>query len=144
LVQSENQFVNAQGKHLPTGVSEPVNRQFAENFTRHYAELAERDPVFADLRNIFDLALVAALCRRERLHERADWELGVFAAGGSYRPAEAVAPKVIESVINHRVYGGKDIVVQVAGGVQADLASVARDDGLAQESDDLSGLSRRP
>jgi hypothetical protein len=143
LVQSENQFVNAQGKHLPTGLSEPVNRQFAENFTRHYAELAEREPVFADLRNIFDMALVAALCRQERLHERADWEWGAFAPGGAYRPTEATAPKVIESVINHRVYGGKDIVVQVAGGVQADLAAVARDASLSQESAELGDLPRR-
>lgn len=143
LVQSENQFVNSQGQHLPTGISEPVNRQFAENFTRHYSELAEREPVFADLRNIFDMALVAALCRQERLHERADWELGAFARGGAYRPAVATAPKVIESVINHRVYGGKDIVVQVAGGVQADLAAVARDASLSQESAELGDLPRR-
>lgn len=143
LVQSENQFVNAQGQHLPTGVAEPVNRQFAENFTRHYAELAQRDPVFADLQNLFDMALVAAICRQERLHERADWELGVFAREGAYRPARGTAPKVIESVLNHRVYGGKDIVVQVAGGVQGDVVSIARDEKLAHESTDLADLPRR-
>ena len=37
LVQSENQFVNSQGQHVPTGVSEPINRMFAQNFTNHYA-----------------------------------------------------------------------------------------------------------
>jgi len=134
LVQSENQFVNAQGRHVPTGVAEPLNRRFAENFTRHYAELSKRDPVFGDLQNIFDLALVAALCREERLLDLVGWKPGVFAPDGEFRPAKVVTPKEVESVINHRVYGGKDIVVQVAGGVQADISAVARDESLARES----------
>lgn len=142
LVQSENQFINAQGQNLPTGISEPINRLFAENFTRNYAELAAREPVFADLQNVFDMALVAALCRQERLHDRVDWNLGVFAPDGAYRPAVVPAPQVIESVVNHRVYGGKEIVVQVAGGVQANLMEVARDKKLAQESAKLGNLSR--
>lgn len=137
LVQSENQFVNAHGKHVPTGVSEPINRKFAENFTEHYAELAARDPVFADLQNIFDLALVAALCRQEHLFDKADWNLGVFAAGGAYQPAVVPAARVIDSVLAHRVYGGSNIVVQVAGGVEANLAAIASDKSLARESADL-------
>jgi hypothetical protein len=143
LVQSENQFVNSRGQHVPTGVSEPVNRRFAENFTNHYNELAQRDYVFADLRNIFDMALVAALCRQEGLHERADWELGAFAAGGAYHPAVVAAPTVIESVMNHRVYGGKDIVVQVAGGVQVDILATVRDKSLAREDAELDSVARR-
>jgi hypothetical protein len=143
LVQSENQFVNSQGQHVPTGVSEPVNRLFAENFTRHYNDLARRDLVFADMRNIFDMALVAALCRQERLHEKADWELGAFAPGGLYRPAVVNAPTTVDSVMNHRVYGGKDIVVQVAGGVQADVAAIARDTKLAKEDTGLDELASR-
>ena len=143
LVQSENQFVNSQGQHVPTGVSEPVNRLFAQNFTKHYDELARRDPVFADLKNIFDLALVAALCRQENLHEKSAWELGAFATDGLYEPAYVQSPSVIESVMNHRVYNGKDIVVQVAGGVQADVAAVARSPELAQEDAALDGVAQR-
>jgi hypothetical protein len=134
LVQSENQFVNAHGQHVPTGVSEPMNRLFAQNFTNHYGELAQRDPVFADMQNIFDLGMVAALCRQEHLHERARWNLGAFAPDGAYRVTEVAAPKAVESVINHRVYNGRDIVVQVAGGVRADLLSVAQDKTLAIEA----------
>ncbi len=144
MAQSENQFLNSQGQHLPTGKSEPVNRQFVENFTRHYNELAQRDPVFADLRNIFDMALVAALCRQEHLHQRANWELGAFAPGGAYQPAVVQAPTVVESVLNHRAYnGGRDIVVQVAGGVQADIAGIARDQSIAKEDAGLNDVAKR-
>lgn len=143
LVQSENQFVNAHGQHVPTGVSEPINRRFAENFTEHYADLAQRDPVFADMQNIFDLALVAALCRTERVCDRLDWDLGVFAPEGAFRPAAVYAPREVESVINHRVYNGKDIVVQVAGGVQVDLAAIARDKTLAKEDAGLASAAAK-
>jgi len=143
LVQSENQFVNSQGQHLPTGAAEPVNRLFAQKFTEHYNELAQRDLVFAEMRNIFDMALVAALCRQEGLHARTGWDLGVFAPGGTYHPASVPAPTVVESVLNHRVYNGKDIVVQVAGGVQADVAAIARDKELAKEDAGLDQVAQR-
>jgi len=144
MAQSENQFLNAQGQHVPTGISEPVNRRFVENLTNHYGELAQRDPVFADLRNIFDMALVAALCRQEHLHQRAGWDLGTFAPGGDYHPAVVQAPTVVESVLNHRSYnGGRDIVVQVAGGVQADIAGIARDQSIAKEDAGLNDVAKR-
>ncbi len=144
MAQSENQFLNSQGQHLPTGKSEPVNRQFVDNLTKHYDDLARRDPVFADLRNIFDMALVAALCRQEHLHQRAEWDLGSFAPNGDYHPAVVQAPVVVESVLNHRSYnGGREIVVQVAGGVQADIAGIARDKSIAKEDAGLNDVAKR-
>lgn len=115
LCQSENQLLTSEGKHKPTGKSEGVNRLFAENFTRNYAKLAEKDAIFADARNVFDLALAAALIHQQ--HGQFD----TFAADGLYRPASYVVPKEVESVVNHRVYHGRDIVVQAAGGVSANV-----------------------
>lgn len=142
LCQSENQMLTAEGKHLPTGKSEATNRQFAENFTTHYADLAARDQVFADMQNVFDLALVAALIRQERLAAKIGWDLGTFGPAGDYRVAQHVVPKEIDSVVNHKVYNGKDIVVQVAGGVRADLLAVAQDAKLSQESAELTGVAK--
>ncbi|MBS0263508.1 MAG: DUF1598 domain-containing protein [Planctomycetes bacterium] len=143
LVQSENQFVNSRGQHVPTGVSEAVNQLFAQNFTQHYAQLARREPVFAELRNLFDMALVAALCREEHLHDRAGWNLGSFGRDGAYQPAVVPPPTVIESVINHKVYNGTNLVVQVAGGVEGNLLSVARDPKLAREDQRLTQVGER-
>ena len=64
---SENELITAQGKRVETGRTEDTNRLFAANFTEHYAELAAHDNVFADLQNVFDLALVAALIQSEGL-----------------------------------------------------------------------------
>jgi hypothetical protein len=143
LIQSENQFVNSRGQHMPTGISEPVNQLFAQNFTQNYAKLARREPVFAELRNLFDMALVAALCRQENLHGRSGWDLGVFGPEGAYQPAVVPAPTVVESVMNHKVYGAGNIVVQVAGGVEGNLFAVARDPKLAKEDPALDQVGTR-
>lgn len=141
LCQSENQFLTAEGKHVPTGKSEPTNRAFAQNFTANYDKLAARDPVFADMQNIFDLALVSALIQHEKLNQKANWDLGVFTPRGDYTTAHYAVPREIDSVVNHRVYNGKDIVVQVAGGVRGDVMSVVKDPKLAQESPRLSSIA---
>jgi len=46
-------------------------------------------------------------------------------------------PKEIDSVVNHKVYNGRDIVVQVAGGVRGDLLAVVSDAAVAKESRDV-------
>ena len=137
LCQSENQMLTTDGKHLSTGQSGSTNRLFAETFTANYGKLAARDLVFADAQNIFDLALVSALIHHEKLDRKANWNLGSFAPSGEYIPARYAVPKEIDSVVNHRTYRGKDIVVQVAGGVRADLMSVVRDVDLRKQSTQL-------
>ncbi|MBA3315901.1 MAG: DUF1598 domain-containing protein [Planctomycetota bacterium] len=124
---SEDEFLNADGERVSTGRAEATNRLFADRFTAGYEELASTDPVFAELRNVFDLSLAAALIRSERLDERADWNGGVFAANGAYQPASYVPAESVATAVNHRVYNGSEVVVQVAGGVRGDLMSLLQD-----------------
>lgn len=137
LVQSENQFVTAQGRRIQTGKAEPINREFAENFTKHYDEIAEQYKVFAELQNLFDMAMAVAICQRDGLYESVGWTMGSFAPNGAHQVAQVETPTEIESVINHRVYGGRDIVVQVAGGVVGNVRKIVNDRSLQVESQEL-------
>ena len=141
LCLSENQLVTADGKHLPTGQSEPTNRLFAQNFTASYSKLAQKDLVFADAQNIFDMALCSALIQHEDLRGKAGWNMGVFAPNGAYAPAIYPVPKEVDSVVNHRVYRGRDIVVQAAGGVRCDVMSLAKDSAKNKPEAELDSLS---
>lgn len=145
LCQSENQLLTAEGKHVPTGHAEGTNRRFAENFTNQYGNLAKKDSVFADTQNIFDLALCAALIKHEQLDQKANWDFGVFAPGAAYAPATYAVPKEIDSVVNHRVYRTgsttSTVVVQVAGGVAANVMSVVKDAELSKSAPELTGVS---
>src|SRR5205823_4903087 len=66
-VLSENEMLTATGQRVHTGNSDELNRQFARNFTAHFRELAAKYPVYAELENLADLSLVAAILRSEEL-----------------------------------------------------------------------------
>src|SRR5262249_48687491 len=52
-VLSENEMLAEQGQRVHTGASDPLNRQFAESFTAHFADLVAKYPIYGELRNIF-------------------------------------------------------------------------------------------
>jgi len=142
LVKSEDQMISDVGKQVQSGKSSGVNREFAENFTKNYDSLAKQDLVFADLQNIFDLGMVAALCHREHLADKIGWNLGAFGNEGVYQPQVWTAPTTVKTVMAHRVTGGTNILVQAAGGVQANLLESIRNENLVRASADVKPLDR--
>ncbi len=119
-VLSENELLTALGQRVHTGESENLNRDFARNFTQHFPELAAKYPIYAELQNVFDLALVGGLIRTEHLADRVNWHMLCLADPRQYSVEMAEAPRAVESVINHRVVGGVHILVGVSGGVDCD------------------------
>jgi len=124
-VLSENEFVTQRGDRVHTGKSDELTAKFADSFTTHFEAMAAKYPVYADMRNIFDLALVAALMKSHDLAGQADWHLTHFGPGGGYEVELGVAPARVDSVINHRVFNGKQVVAGVSGGVTVDPRKLA-------------------
>ncbi len=116
-VQSENEMLSARGQRVHTGTSEPLNQEFAQSFSEHFAALATKYPVYADLENIFDLALVSALIKSHDLANQVGWHLTCFGDPSAYPVALRPAPKTVETVINHRVVNQTHIIAGVSGGV---------------------------
>jgi hypothetical protein len=123
-VLSENELLAERGERVHTGTSSPWNQQFAANFTRHFADLAVKYPVYAELRNLFDLALATAMIRQEELAGRCDWQPTFFAPGGQYETEHDTAPRHVESIVNHRLIERRHLVVGVSGGVSADARAI--------------------
>ncbi len=135
---AEDQIVNADGTRVGAGEANGANAKFAQLFTQHFEALADQDPVFADLQNVFDLAMVSALLNSQGLRDAAHLDADGFAAV----PAESVdVPEELMTAAAHRVYAGRHVVVQVAGGVRGDMAAVVRDAGRFQESAGLTGTA---
>ncbi len=129
-VLSENEMLTNLGQRVHSGQSEPLNQEFADRFTRHFAALAEKYPVYADLQNVFDLALVSALIRSQQLADRVDWHMTCFRDTDQYQVALGPAPQSVESVINHRVVNQKYVVVGVSGGVRVDPSALVKAESL--------------
>lgn len=142
LVKSEDQMISDAGKQVQAGKTSGANRQFAENFTKNYGSLAKQDLVFADLQNVFDLGMVAALCHTEHLADKIGWDLGAFRSGGEYAPQAWPAPTTVQTVLAHRVQNGTNILVQAAGGVQGNLVDSIKGQTLVRESADVKPLDQ--
>lgn len=127
-VLSENEMLSAAGDRIHTGKSSTANSEFAASFTKQFEILAAKYPIYAELRNVFDLSLVAAVVRSHELPEKVNWHLTHFGPDGGYEPERDFAPTKVDSVINHRIIDGKHLVAGVSGGVTVDarpLATVA-------------------
>jgi hypothetical protein len=139
-VESENERLTAEGKRVHTGQSDELNRLFAHSFTAHLEPLAQKYPIYAELRNLCDLALVGTLLREEALPEKINWHMTLFGDAQAYPLRLGPSPKEVESVINLRVIDdpvGKRLhtVVGVSGGVAVRPTAFVRGDALQVETD---------
>jgi len=123
---SENQIVQNDGSRQATGKAEKANAEFARLFTENLPKLAEQEMLFADLQNVFDLALVSALVQCNGIAHQIGWHSEAFGVDGSYQPSNADVPTELMTAANFRTYRGGDLVVQVAGGVRGDLKSIVQ------------------
>jgi hypothetical protein len=117
-VESENEHLTAQGERIHPGESEPLNRQFTESFTKHFDELCVKYPIYAELRNLCDLALAASLVREEGLADKVDWHMAYFGDPKAFVVQQGAAPKEVDSVVNYRLLNQGVFVAQVSGGVE--------------------------
>ena len=69
-VQSENERLSAEGQRIHTGESDEPEPQVRPQLHRALSELCRKYPIYAELRNLFDLALACAWCASR------DWPTG--------------------------------------------------------------------
>ena len=119
-VLSENEMLAARGERVHTGQSDAVNRQFAESFTKEFAALSIKYPVYGELERVFEVALALAVIEREGLTVKVGWSPTLLLDEQRLRLPKSPAPKAVETVINHRVVGGRQIIAGVSGGVWVD------------------------
>ena len=131
---NEEQFLSG-GSIQRTGKSDPVAQQWADTFTAKFEELAREDSTFGELRNVMDLAVVAALAAKERLFEKSGLEIPRLR--NDVPIEEFHAPRAVPSQASF-VRAGRGWVISVSGGVQvypwqvAERTEVAKDLAVAR------------
>ena len=135
-VLSESELLKENGQRVHTGKSNKLAADFARNFTTHFPEMAAQYPVYGELKNLFDLTLVAALIESESVKSRANVSLPFFNEataenGFVYQIQLGETPKTIESIMNHRTIKKRTAsgtlrttVFGVSGGVEFDASKL--------------------
>lgn len=139
---SENQFVENDGTRRSTGKVDGANAEFARLFTENLPALADQDPVFADLQNIFDLALATTMISTMELQHRAGWKPEVFRADSNFPTDSVEVPGELMTAAASRVYKGGTIIVQVAGGVRVDVRDIVSNPQTFHVAEEVASSAR--
>jgi len=115
-VLAEDERISADGKRTRTGKVNKVARKWAETMTEKYDELSVVDPIFGQLRNCMDMAVVGALLQSKNLPRKAGLNMdGLLDAESLATPAGTV-PQSTPSIVSF-LKRPRSLVITASGGI---------------------------
>jgi hypothetical protein len=132
---TQDDVFNAQGERRHTGKAGGLPKKWADTMTREFSALAVADPVFGELQNCMELAVVSALIVKERLPEKAGNSLPVLLTSDEVKTDEYNVPKHVASQAN-LLKTRKGWLISVSGGVSINswvIADKAEEDAAVAE-----------
>ena len=130
---TEEDFVAASGSRQHTGKANPMAQKWADNMTEKYDELAVADPIFGQLRNCMELAVVGALVVKERLTDKAGYSMPTLLDPADVEIEKYYAPKQVDSKAS-LMKKGSNWVISASGGVKINSWTIVRN---VRQSDTL-------
>lgn len=120
---TEDSFITAQGAKPQAGKSSPIAQRWADMMTEKYEELSLKEPIFAELRNCMDLAIVAALISKENLALKAGHSFPLLLDAMQLPADDFGSPKYIESKASG-LKKGSNWIITASGGVEIRLGQL--------------------
>ncbi len=120
------------GQRQKTVRPDPASQKWAETMTERYDDLALADPVFGQLQNCMDLAIVAALVVGENLTEKAQVTLPMLMGSDALKTTQLPAPKQVEPKAAP-IKRGRNWIIP-CGGIQINAWEMVQQ---AEQSDSL-------
>ena len=128
----ENEMVTTDGTRKQAARGNRASQAFVSEFTRKYSELADRSPIFAQLRNLIDLSVAAAFIQKEDYYGRAGWKLGLLGNEDSFTVETYNAPKLVDTAVTAKWKGNK-LMTPVGGGVQIEAGHALDEENLLSD-----------
>jgi hypothetical protein len=121
---TQEQYFDRSGKRSAKAETNRLAQKWAESMTENYEELAKAEPIFRELRNVMDLAVVAAIIARGKLLEKANLEIPSIVGSDAVKTPTWNVPNTIPCQCSF-VRLSKGWCVTASGGVQVDSWAVA-------------------
>ncbi|WP_437185956.1 DUF1598 domain-containing protein [Planctomicrobium sp. SH668] len=121
---SQEEITDAGGRRSDAAVTRVSTERFAQKFTEHFEDLAEKSAPFAELQNLYDLAVVGALIQIEGKRHLKGNEFPILMTESRLAIPQSIAPKRIPSQVNYRDAG--NTVLGLVGGVNINVEPLLR------------------
>jgi hypothetical protein len=116
VAMTEEDFVDATGAKQQTGKASPAAERWAQQMTARFDELAVAAPIFGQLRNCMEFAIVAALIVKENLAEKAGFSMTLLSGAEELKAEEFFAPREVDTQAS-LMKKGRNWVITASGGV---------------------------
>ncbi len=117
VCMTETDLLVREGMKRGSGRADKNAARWCEQMTACYDDLALSKPVFRELKNCVDLAVVAALIESRQLADRAGLDLSLFKDATSVKLSSYAVPKQVPTVA-HGIKRGNRWILSASGGVQ--------------------------
>jgi len=111
-----DEAVLADGSRMSADRADRASRLFTEAFTKKYPEIAARSPVYAQLRNLIDVAVAAAYLQEHDAYGRTSWAAEKLRDEQCYAIERYPVPVEVETAIN-AVWRQNRLLTPIGGGV---------------------------
>lgn len=127
-----DEVVLPDGRRMSADRANQASKLFTTAFTKKYPEIAARSPVYAQLRSLIDLAVVAAWLQEFDGYGKAGWGAETLRDESLY-PIETLQPVVqVETAIN-AVWRGPRLMTPIGGGVTIQAATAIEPPNLLMD-----------
>jgi hypothetical protein len=138
-----DEVVRADGSRAAVGNVDRASQAFVTAFTTKYPELADKSPVYAQLRNLIDMVIAAAFMQQQDYYSHAGWKMDVLGREDRFPVETFHAPKQVETAVN-AVWKGSTLMTPIGGGVVIHPSlALATDHLLNDEQGQLKDLRKR-
>lgn len=138
----ESERVTAEGGRVNNaGGGNQASQQFVRQFTEKYGELARKSPVYAQLRNLIDLAVAAAYIQQRDFYGQAGWNLEILGDENRFPVETQLVPRQVESAVNV-VWKGNRLMTPIGGGVNIQARQALSPGSLQKDTDGTVAAAR--
>lgn len=113
---AEEELGDANGNRFAAATTRVSTKAFAKQFTEKFPQLVEKSPVFAELQNLIDWTILAALIKKEHLADQVNWKMETLLDEQQLAIPTFNAARQIPSSMNYKK-SGSFLVGLVGGGV---------------------------
>ncbi|MDO5308342.1 MAG: DUF1598 domain-containing protein [Planctomycetia bacterium] len=114
----EDELVAADGtRSANTGRGNRATHAYAKSFTTKFEKIAEVTPVYANLRNLIDMAVVAAYMQKEDVYSKVNWTPDFFMDENAYQTETNNEIRYAQTAVNVIHRGANTTSFPTGGGV---------------------------
>jgi len=124
-----NEMVQQDGTRVDARSGDRASKVFTQSFTKLYPKLARRSPVYAQLRNLIDMAITAAAIQQNDYYGQTNWQMELFANEEQFPVEVFEAPRTVATAVN-AIWRGRQLMTPVGGGVSIQPLKALEDGNL--------------